>query len=95
MVCLAGKTTTLLRFCEAAGQLLQPCGGKLLAVAASNVAVDNLVSGLMALGVKVVRLGQPVKVGLGRLLSSNCKQCAAYSDVRSVLQQYTHCLHSL
>eukprot|EP00775_Hariotina_reticulata_P004851 gene4851-5098_t len=56
-----GKTTTLLRFCEAAVQLLQPRGGQLLAVAASNVAVDNLVTGLMALGVKVVRLGQPVK----------------------------------
>ena len=56
-----GKTRTLLRFCQAALPLL-PSGGQVLAVAASNVAVDNLVGGLVALGVKVVRIGQPVKV---------------------------------
>uniref|UniRef100_A0A383VFK2 AAA+ ATPase domain-containing protein n=1 Tax=Tetradesmus obliquus TaxID=3088 RepID=A0A383VFK2_TETOB len=57
-----GKTTTLLHFCEAALRLLAASGGQILAVAASNVAVDNLVAGLLQLGVKVVRLGQPVKV---------------------------------
>ncbi|KIY93585.1 hypothetical protein MNEG_14377 [Monoraphidium neglectum] len=60
----AGKTRTLLRLCRAALPLL-PGGGQLLAVAASNVAVDNLVGGLLDLGVKVVRVGQPVKVGWG------------------------------
>jgi primosomal protein N' len=57
-----GKTATLLRLCAAALGAL-PAGGQVLAVAASNVAVDNIVGGLVGLGVRVVRVGQPVKVG--------------------------------
>jgi len=56
-----GKTSTLLRFVRSALAGMPP-GTQLLATAASNVAVDNLVSGLLDLGVKVVRIGQPAKV---------------------------------
>jgi len=54
-----GKTTT-------AVSLL--CGwssarnGAILAVAESNVGVDNLLSGLLSSGIKAIRIGQPVKV---------------------------------
>ncbi|KXZ45751.1 hypothetical protein GPECTOR_51g737 [Gonium pectorale] len=59
-----GKTATLLRFIAAARAALPRGLGPLLATAASNVAVDNLVAGLRATapGLDVVRVGQPVKV---------------------------------
>ena len=54
-----GKTHTAVRILEAwAKQDI----GTILAVADSNVAVDNLLEGLLSLGVRTVRLGQPVKV---------------------------------
>jgi len=54
-----GKTHTAVRILEAwAKQDI----GTTLAVADSNVAVDNLLEGLLALDVRAVRLGQPVKV---------------------------------
>ena len=57
-----GTTHTAVRIIEAWSQ--QDLG-TILAVADSNVAVDNLLEGLLHLGVRAVRLGQPVKVREG------------------------------
>jgi len=54
-----GKTYTAVRVLEA---WAKQDYGTILAVADSNVAVDNLLEGLLDLGVRAVRLGQPVKV---------------------------------
>lgn len=57
----AGKTTTtvhLLQLLKRKFNVRCP----ILACAQSNVAVDNLLEGLVDLGVSAVRLGQPVKV---------------------------------
>jgi len=58
-----GKTSTLLHFLRLATLLLPKGeGGQIIASAASNVAVDGLVAGLLKQGVNVVRMGQPAKV---------------------------------
>ena len=54
-----GKTYTAVRILE---NWAKQDIGTVLAVADSNVAVDNLLEGLLSLGVRAVRLGQPVKV---------------------------------
>jgi superfamily I DNA and/or RNA helicase len=54
-----GKTHTAVRILES---WAKQDVGSILAVADSNVAVDNLLEGLLARGVRAVRLGQPVKV---------------------------------
>ncbi|KAG0567437.1 hypothetical protein KC19_7G135000 [Ceratodon purpureus] len=54
-----GKTRTLVRLITAFCRNKQ---GQVLACADSNVAVDNLLEGLLDQGLRVVRVGQPVKV---------------------------------
>ncbi|MEC8927336.1 MAG: AAA domain-containing protein, partial [Candidatus Thermoplasmatota archaeon] len=54
-----GKTHTAVRIL---GAWARNAAGPILAVADSNVAVDNLLEGLLEQGVKAIRLGQPVKV---------------------------------
>ena len=54
-----GKTHTAVRILAA---WARNDAGPILAVADSNVAVDNLLEGLLEQGVKAIRLGQPVKV---------------------------------
>jgi AAA domain len=56
-----GKTTTIMHFVAAALKVLPP-KTQLLAVSASNVAVDNLMTGFLALGLKTVRVGRDIKV---------------------------------
>ena len=54
-----GKTHTAVRILQSWSS---QNAGTILAVADSNVAVDNLLEGLLGLGVSAVRLDQPVKV---------------------------------
>eukprot|EP00198_Chlamydomonas_reinhardtii_P000811 XP_001690146.1 predicted protein [Chlamydomonas reinhardtii] len=56
-----GKTTTIVQFIRFLKQELR-YPHPILAAAQSNVAVDNLLEGLLGCGVGAVRTGQPVKV---------------------------------
>ena len=54
-----GKTHTAVRILQG---WVKNSNAPILAVAESNIAVDNLLEGLLTLGINAVRLGQPVKV---------------------------------
>ncbi len=54
-----GKTHTAVHLLKS---LIEMGRGPILACAESNVAVDNLLEGLLELGVKAIRFGRPVKV---------------------------------
>ncbi len=94
-----GKTSTLLHFVRLATLVLPKGeGGHIIASAASNVAVDGLVAGLLKQGVNVVRMGQPAKVRNPYLplqplpFSCVCHMwvCAACRDDAGRMAQY-HC----
>lgn len=57
-----GKTRTLLALIRVLCAAGLPEGRPILATADTNAAVDNVVDGLAACGVRVVRVGQPAKV---------------------------------
>ena len=54
-----GKTHTAIRLLTAFARMGR---GPILATAESNVAVDNLLEGLLEMNIKAVRIGRPVKV---------------------------------
>ena len=56
-----GKTLTAVHLIKAWREL-HPDSGPILATAQSNIAVDQLLSGCLKLGLNAVRLGQPVRV---------------------------------
>ncbi len=82
-----GKTTTLIRAVQA---LLKQRPQQLLLVAPSNTAVDVLTERLDAVGVSVVRIGNPVKVSdhlQGLTLDAQVDNHATNKDIKSLEKQ--------
>ena len=64
--------------------------GPILATADSNVAVDNLLQGLLEKGVKAIRIGQPVKVRERLRESTLAAQIAQHSmndDIDAIISE--------
>jgi len=85
-----GKTATIIRLLHL---LRRQLGLRvpILACAQSNVAVDNMLEGLVDLGIRAVRVGQPVKVreGLrGATLDARLEVHPLQQDIGDKMEQY-------
>ena len=81
-----GKTHTAVRILAA---WARNGAGPILAVADSNVAVDNLLEGLLERGVKAIRLGQPVKVRESLRVATMAAQMSEHhlrEDVETIIE---------
>ena len=81
-----GKTHTAVRIL---GAWARNAAGPILAVADSNVAVDNLLEGLLEQGVKAIRLGQPVKVRESLRVATMAAQMSEHhlrEDVETIIE---------
>ena len=81
-----GKTHTAVRIL---GAWARNSAGPILAVADSNVAVDNLLEGLLEQGVKAIRLGQPVKVRESLRVATMAAQMSEHhlrEDVETIIE---------
>jgi hypothetical protein len=58
----SGKTRTIVHYVCVMRHVTRSCGARILVCAGSNVAVDNLVAGLLGVGLGAVRVRQPAKV---------------------------------
>lgn len=58
----SGKTRTIVHYVAVMRHVTRACRARILVCAGSNVAVDNLVEGLLGVGLGIVRVGQPAKV---------------------------------
>ncbi len=82
-----GKTHTAVQIIKC---LVQNGHGPILACAESNVAVDNLLEGLLGIGVRALRIGKPVKVReelRNATLDSRCAEHPKREEVEFILQE--------
>lgn len=85
-----GKTAVLAEV----GRLAAAAGERVLAAAASNHAVDNLVERLVAAGLRVVRLGHPARVNEAVLAHTLEAQVASHERARIAQDLVTQALEA-